>query len=81
MGFVKDYKLPCRVNKSWYLVILVQYRAALVDTWWYWVSIGRCWLVLGGTGSVWGGTGSLGLNAVWNFSENSSVLVVGHWAI
>ena len=29
----------------------------MVGTWWYWVSIGRSWLVLGGTGSVHGGTG------------------------
>ena len=27
------------------------------DIRWYWVSMGRCWLVLGGTGSVKGGTG------------------------
>ena len=31
----------------------------MVDTWWYWVSIGQHWLVLGGTGSVEGGTRSL----------------------
>ena len=34
-----------------------QYGALLVGTWWYWVSMGRYWLVLGGTGSVEGGTG------------------------
>ena len=33
-----------------------KYRAVLFGTWWYWVSIGRYWLVLGGTGSVEGGT-------------------------
>ena len=37
---------------GWYLVVLGQYRGVLVDTWWYWVSIGRYWLTLGGTGSV-----------------------------
>ena len=31
--------------------------ALLVGTWWYWVSMGRFWLVLGGTGSVFGGSG------------------------
>ena len=35
-----------------YLVVLGQYRAVLVGLWWYWVSVGRCWLVRGGTGSV-----------------------------
>ena len=45
-----------------YLVILDQYRAVLVGTWWYWVitgccvSTGRYWLVLDRTGSVEGGT-------------------------
>ena len=33
-------------------VVLDQQRAVMVDTQWYWVSIGRYWLVLGGTGSV-----------------------------
>ena len=33
-------------------MILNQYRAVLVNTWLYWVSRGRCWLVLGGTGSL-----------------------------
>ena len=28
-----------------------------IDLWWYWVNIGRYWLVFGGTGSVWGSTG------------------------
>ena len=39
-----------------YLVVLGQYGALLLGTWWYWVSIGRYCLVLGGTGSVEGGT-------------------------
>ena len=34
---------------------LGQYGAVLVGTWWYWVSMGRYWLVLGGTGSVYVG--------------------------
>ena len=25
---------------GWYLVVLVQYGAVLVDTWWHWVPIG-----------------------------------------
>ena len=39
-----------------HLVVLGQYRVALVDTWWYWVSIGRYWLIYDGTRSVWGNT-------------------------
>ena len=31
---------------------LYVYRAVLVVTWWYWVSIGRYWLILDGTRSV-----------------------------
>ena len=38
------------------LVILGQYGALLAVTWWYFISMGRYWLVLGGTGSVWGST-------------------------
>ena len=42
---------------GWYLVVLGQFGAIIVDTWWHWVSIGRYWLVLGDIGSVWDGTG------------------------
>ena len=28
-------------STGWYLVVLGQYRVALVDTSWYWVSIGQ----------------------------------------
>ena len=34
-----------------------QYRLVLVDTWWYWVSMKRYWLIYDGTGSVEGGSG------------------------
>ena len=34
-----------------------QYRLVLVDTWWYWVSMNRYWLIYDGIGSVEGGTG------------------------
>ena len=34
-----------------------QQMAVMVDTWWYWVSIGQDWLILGGTRLVEGGTG------------------------
>ena len=34
-----------------------QYRLELVDTWWYWVSMKRYWLIYDGIGSVEGGTG------------------------
>ena len=40
-----------------YLVVLGQYGAVLVGTWWYWVSRRWYWLVLDCTGSVEGGTG------------------------
>ena len=42
---------------GWYLVVLGQYDAVLVDTWWYWDSIGRYWLIYNSTGSVWSRTG------------------------
>ena len=42
---------------DWSLIALGQYRAALVVTWWYWVSIGWYWSVLGHTGSEQGATG------------------------
>ena len=37
-------------------MVLGQYGAVLVGTWWYLVNMGRYWLVYGGTRSVWGGT-------------------------
>ena len=40
-----------------YLVVLGQYGAVLVGTWWYWVIIERNWLIQDGTGSEEGGTG------------------------
>ena len=42
---------------GWYLVVLGQYGAVLVDTKGYSVIRRQYWLVLVGTGSVWGGTG------------------------
>ena len=39
------------------MMVLGQYRAVLVGTWWYWVNRRRYWLLFGGAGSVWGGTG------------------------
>ena len=39
------------------MMVLGQYMSALVNTCWYWVSIGPYWLVLGGTGSVEGSKG------------------------
>ena len=47
-------------NRNVFLVIMMmvlgQYRAVLFDTWWYWVSKRRYWLVLGGNGSALGST-------------------------
>ena len=39
------------------MVVLGQYRAVLVGTWWYWVSIVWYWLIYDGTGLVQGSTG------------------------
>ena len=36
------------------MVILGQYGAVLVGTWWYWVSITWYCLELSGTGLIWG---------------------------
>ena len=44
-------------STGWFVVVMGQYGAVLVGTWWYWGSIGRYWLVCGGNGSVWGSTG------------------------
>ena len=38
-------------------MVLGQLRAVLVGTWWYWVRIGRYWLLHGDAGSVEGCTG------------------------
>ena len=38
-------------------MVLGQWIAILVGTWWDWVSKGHYWLVLGGTESVRGSTG------------------------
>ena len=40
-----------------YLIVLSRWRAALVVTWWYWVSLGWHWSVLGDTWSKQGSTG------------------------
>ena len=48
------YELVLCVTGS---VVLTQYRAILVGTWWNWVSRRWYWLVLDCTGSVEGGTG------------------------
>ena len=42
---------------DWYLVVLGQYGAELVYTWWYWNSIVRYWLICDSTRSVWSRTG------------------------
>ena len=38
-------------------MVLGQYGAVLVGTWWYWLKIGWYWLIYDGTGPVEGGTG------------------------
>ena len=42
---------------GWYLVILGQWEAVLVGTWWYWFNMERDWLIHDGTWSVEGSTG------------------------
>ena len=37
-------------------MVLGQYRAIMVGTWWYWVSRRRYWLIHDGTGSAWSDT-------------------------
>ena len=44
-------------GSGWYLVVLDQYRAGMVDTWWHWVSMEWYWLIYDGTRSVEGSTG------------------------
>ena len=40
------------------MIVLGQYRSILVDSWWFWVSMERYWLMIyDGTGSLEGGTG------------------------
>ena len=47
-----------KCGTGWYLVVLGHYRVALVDTWWYWVSMdGVVLFDIDGTGSVEVGTG------------------------
>ena len=39
------------------MMIVGQYRAIMVDTWWFWVSKEWYWVIYDGTGSVDGGNG------------------------
>ena len=48
---------PVLGSPGWFVVVIGQYGAVLVGTWWYWVSVERRWLVCGRNGSVWGGVG------------------------
>ena len=41
---------------GWYLMVLGQWKAVLVGTWWYWVSVEWYWLIYDGAVSVQGGT-------------------------
>ena len=38
------------------MMVLGQYRLALIDTWWYRVSVEQYWLIYDDTGSVEGGS-------------------------
>ena len=48
---IYDGAVSVEGGTGWYLVVLGQYGAELVDTWWCWDSIGQYWLILGGTGT------------------------------
>ena len=37
-------------STGWFVVVMGQYGAVLVGTWWYWASIGQSWLVCGDKG-------------------------------
>ena len=52
MIICKSLKALIYDGTGWYLVVLGQYGAALVGTWWYWVSITWKCLVLSGTGLI-----------------------------
>ena len=48
---------PIEGGTGRYMMVLGQDRLVLVDTWWYWVSMERYWLIYDGTGSLEGVTG------------------------
>ena len=57
LNMICDGTESVKGSTGWYLVVLGQYGAELVHTWWYWESIGRNWLISNSTGSVWSITG------------------------
>ena len=48
---------PIEGGTGRYMMVLGQDRLVLVDTWWYWVSMERYWLIYDDTWSVEGGSG------------------------
>ena len=67
-----DGTRPEEDGTGWYLVVLGQYRAELVYTWWYWNSIGRYWLICKGEVS----TIRLGMLESSGFRKYSTLLVI-----
>ena len=56
------------------MMVLGQYRAVMVDTWWFWVSMEWYWLIYDDTGSVDGGNG-------WYLAVlgQHGVVLIGTW--
>ena len=54
---VLDGAVSVEGGTGWYLIVLGQWKAVLVVSWWYWVSEKWYWLIYDGALSVQGGTG------------------------
>ena len=49
---IYDGAVSVQGGTGWYLMVLGQWKAVLVGTWWYWVNMERDWLKHYGTGSL-----------------------------
>ena len=57
MNIICDGTASVEGGTGWYLVVLGQNGAELVDTWWYCDCISHYWMIYNSTGSVWSRTG------------------------